>query len=624
MAAVIISEVNLIRDYVELTNNGSTKINLKDWKIIDTTPTNQKRHEFIFKKDFWLQSDVTVKIWSGAGRDDAENIYQNRRAPIWNNPGDTAELYDSAGKLIDELTIGAPPNKSEGGRGVRPPKPPIKPPQAKSKVYGYVTDSVCKQPITNAHLVFKEGQFSKSTDTNESGYYEINLPAGRYNTTVTAKNYDKIDGAIVGVQASSEVKKDFQMVPNLEIELGVDSTEVKFTRKDNKLIDAVQQLANKIIVDINTDYIFTVKLSVKKGMTDEIRATLLENGKNPNKRLNEITNKTCRISDDTKTLAIQFNPVKNKWAWYKFGWFRVAEKDITEKTFSYSVSLLGKYGNNRFDTKNPIPLGKITVKVNTDKADALFWYNVFLVVEGAVIIAAIIAAVLALLYAFPALVPALGITGSLSAATVASFIAAILGVLTEVPKGAKNEKLRAMDDPPKFDRNYRKLFIAQTNARTANVKTFSAVRNAIIMSRDRLYSAHVEKDKKTIKKQVKHIKKLLKVNELNIIRMVKQVQKASKLIRTNASLFDLHTTSKIRKALVAGKMPKKLLLKKLKKLQITVAQRRLAFDILKSKGIKNKDILILPKLKQFSSALLNSNKSFKESINKEIKWYSQI
>src|SRR3989344_1373641 len=99
MIKVIISKINLLKDYVELKNNNSVKINLRGWKILDTTPTNQKRHEFIFPKDFFLQPDASVKIWSGVGNDDASNIYQNRRAKIWNNAGDTAELYDSQGNL---------------------------------------------------------------------------------------------------------------------------------------------------------------------------------------------------------------------------------------------------------------------------------------------------------------------------------------------------------------------------------------------------------------------------------------------------------------------------------------------------------------------------------------------
>src|SRR3989344_6403891 len=106
MAAVIIFEINLIKEYVELKNVSGEKINLNGWKIIDTTPTNQRRHEFTFLKDFWLAPDATVKIWSGVGNNGASNIYQNRHAPIWNNPGDTATLFDSSGNKVNELKVG--------------------------------------------------------------------------------------------------------------------------------------------------------------------------------------------------------------------------------------------------------------------------------------------------------------------------------------------------------------------------------------------------------------------------------------------------------------------------------------------------------------------------------------
>ena len=153
MATVRISEVNLPKDYIALKNTGSAAVNLKNWKLIDTTPTNQKRHEFIFKKDFFLQPNAEVKIWSGIDRDDAANIYQNRRAPIWNNPGDTANLYDAVGNKVDELKIGL------------------------YKIYGTVIDKENNNGISGATVAI----YLRSTNTSVDGSYKLeNVPSGYY------------------------------------------------------------------------------------------------------------------------------------------------------------------------------------------------------------------------------------------------------------------------------------------------------------------------------------------------------------------------------------------------------------------------------------------------------------
>ena len=250
MAVVKISEINLLKDYVALRNNNSVKINLRGWKIIDTTPTNQKRHEYIFPKDFFLQPDASVKIWSDVGNNDASNVYQNRRAKIWNNPGDTATLYDLNGNKIDELTVGNPPKGGRGG-GPNPPVPPKPPTPAKITISGFVNDVVCKQPIQNAKLVFQvlKGQKEAETNTAKNGYYETELTGGRdYTVTISEKNYDDLPDTI-NTKVGKDMTKNFKLEPNLEIELDVDSAEVKFTKKDDNKINATQELKGKIVIN---------------------------------------------------------------------------------------------------------------------------------------------------------------------------------------------------------------------------------------------------------------------------------------------------------------------------------------------------------------------------------------
>ncbi len=471
-------------------------------------------------------------------------------------------------------------------------------------------------------MEFKEGQFNKITDTDSNGYYAVNLPAGRYNTTITAPNYDKIDGVIVSVQVNHDVKKDFSMTPNIEIELGVDSTDVKFTRKDDNLVNAIKQLTNKITVDINTNYTFTVKLAITKGIANEVRATLLENGKNPNKIPNTKSDYFCRISDDNKILSFEFNPVKNNWKWYKLDGLTVASSDKTEKSYDYSISLVGSYGNNKYN--RDVKLGKIIVKVNKDKFDALFWYNIFLIAEGGFFVAFVIAAVVAVILAWPALAELLLLEGSLTAAGISGAIAGLLDILTGVPKTEKEKNLRLMDDPPQFDGAYKKLVVVPRKVHTpkVSIKRFSAIRNAMITSRDRIYSAYLKKDKIAVTNQIKHFKKLLKENRSSLAATVKYIDCAVERIK-KSKIFTLETISKVRNLLRQNKVPKKLILAKVKEFKVSKAQIGLALKTIKNRKIKDKELLVLPKFKKLSSDLTKSNNLFEKNILKEIRWYSK-
>ena len=626
MIAVSISEINLIKDYVALKNNNSVKINLRGWKLLDTTPTNQKRHEFIFLKDFFLQPNTTVKIWSSVGSDDANNIYQNRRAKIWNNPGDTATLYDSNGNKIDELAVGNPPAGGRGG-GAKPPVPPKLPTPAKIIISGFVKDNVCKQEIENAKLVFQvlKGQKEAETNTNETGYYKTELTGGRdYTVTVSAKDYDDFSDTI-NTKIGRDMAKNFKLEPNLEIELDVDSAEVKFTRKDDNLINVTRQLAKdrKITVDINTDYTFTVKLAITKGMANKIRATLLENGKNL--KIPNIADDTlCRISNDNMLLTLTFNPVKNNWTWYERDWLTVASPGKTEKTYNYSVFVDASYGNNIVN--NNFNLGSIIVKVGKEKLDALFWYNIFLIAEGGLFVTAVIAAIVAVILAWPLLAAELGLVGAAAtAAGITSAILGLLGKLTGIPRAEKDKNLRKMDDPPQFDKNYKQLIKIPRKVHTlkANIKRFSILVDTIMISRDRLYSAHDKKDRAVITKQRMHFKKLLKENKSNLAKITKYIDNAEKRVK-EGKIFNLKNISKVRELLWQNKVPKKLILAKLKKFKVSKAQIELALKTIKDRKIKDKELVILPKFKKLSSYLVASNNLFEKNILKEVKWYSKI
>ncbi len=83
-------------EFVVLKNEGNAAVNLKGWYLKD-----EQGHKYVFP-DFVLHPGDTVKIHSGSGVDTKTDLYWGYGRAIWNNNGDTAYLYDSSGRLVDE------------------------------------------------------------------------------------------------------------------------------------------------------------------------------------------------------------------------------------------------------------------------------------------------------------------------------------------------------------------------------------------------------------------------------------------------------------------------------------------------------------------------------------------
>jgi hypothetical protein len=83
------------QEYVQITNAGTTAVNLKGWKIID----KDRLHTYTFPS-YSLKAKSTVTLKSGSGSNTATTLYWNKYSFIWNNTGDTANLYNAQGQLI--------------------------------------------------------------------------------------------------------------------------------------------------------------------------------------------------------------------------------------------------------------------------------------------------------------------------------------------------------------------------------------------------------------------------------------------------------------------------------------------------------------------------------------------
>ena len=84
-------------------NLGPDDVELTGWTLRDEMDHPGAGFFFIFPA-FTLRSGGTVAVHTGAGADDARNLYWNRDHPVWNNDGDAAILLDAEGNRIAELS----------------------------------------------------------------------------------------------------------------------------------------------------------------------------------------------------------------------------------------------------------------------------------------------------------------------------------------------------------------------------------------------------------------------------------------------------------------------------------------------------------------------------------------
>jgi len=93
------SNASLNAEWVRLTNNTKSAIQLKGWTVRD-----KAGHVYTFKTSYSVGAGKRVYVHTGKGTDlkpDAQHRYQNSGNYIWNNTGDTATLRNASGKTID-------------------------------------------------------------------------------------------------------------------------------------------------------------------------------------------------------------------------------------------------------------------------------------------------------------------------------------------------------------------------------------------------------------------------------------------------------------------------------------------------------------------------------------------
>ncbi|WP_127355933.1 lamin tail domain-containing protein [Actinacidiphila soli] len=94
------SNRSLNAEWVTVTNTGRHAVNLSGWTLTDADHHTYRFHHVR------LAGRESVRVHTGTGRDTHHDLYQDRRAYIWNKDTATATLRDDRGHTIDVTSRG--------------------------------------------------------------------------------------------------------------------------------------------------------------------------------------------------------------------------------------------------------------------------------------------------------------------------------------------------------------------------------------------------------------------------------------------------------------------------------------------------------------------------------------
>jgi endonuclease YncB( thermonuclease family) len=84
-------------EWVDLTNTGTTDVDMTGWVLKDESAT----HRYRLPSGFTLEAGSQVRIFTGCSTDAATELYWCNNSAVWNNDGDTAFLLDNSGNIVD-------------------------------------------------------------------------------------------------------------------------------------------------------------------------------------------------------------------------------------------------------------------------------------------------------------------------------------------------------------------------------------------------------------------------------------------------------------------------------------------------------------------------------------------
>ncbi|MBH1939827.1 lamin tail domain-containing protein [Mobilitalea sibirica] len=88
--------VDLPGEYVIIGSKEEKPVCLHHWVLKDLAG-----HIYVFP-DTMINPGQEIKIWTKVGTNDQNNLYWNRRHPVWNNLSDIVFLKDENGQTVDQ------------------------------------------------------------------------------------------------------------------------------------------------------------------------------------------------------------------------------------------------------------------------------------------------------------------------------------------------------------------------------------------------------------------------------------------------------------------------------------------------------------------------------------------
>lgn len=101
------SPASLNAEWVSLVNDGPVTVSLAGWSIRDPAG-----HAFTFGRVRIAGKGGRIWVHTGSGNDAGTQLYWNRRAYVWNNTADTAQLLTSTGKIADTCSWKGEPGRT--------------------------------------------------------------------------------------------------------------------------------------------------------------------------------------------------------------------------------------------------------------------------------------------------------------------------------------------------------------------------------------------------------------------------------------------------------------------------------------------------------------------------------
>jgi Lamin Tail Domain len=96
------TESSLNGEYVVISNSGTSPVSISGWTLRDT-----EGHVYRFQR-FTLRGHGRVRVHSGRGTNDADDLFWGSPDHLWDNKGDTAILRSSFGGIADRCTYRGP------------------------------------------------------------------------------------------------------------------------------------------------------------------------------------------------------------------------------------------------------------------------------------------------------------------------------------------------------------------------------------------------------------------------------------------------------------------------------------------------------------------------------------